>query len=1090
MAASLTGHVVVWEPTNRHVGSSLLVKKLEKDVSTSCTWMPPDCDSTILLGVVGFKSGDVCSFSYGCSDISSDASLNVLFRIHAHDFDICSLVPVQFFEDGICYLATSGRDSYVKVWSMTDAKCKYTNRFRFHQKGSGNPQESTVQCKAWISLAATGESSSSPPSTPRLLAFDPKGGFYTINSIEKPKLCESPSSSQHHSSVVFSLLAVPQSPKLFVSFGMDSQIIVWKCEHNDWHTLRPVASHVCMSSKISSISQGFGACSPLAVGLSEGCVLLLRNVAPPAPNSPISMTRLSPLPPSGNAIGITALAWHPDPQFENLLAIGSSKGHVDVVDVTRPQKRGRTFNLLEGCVYRVVWGPRLFNASKEEGEEIVTEDSSRLFVYAICKGSVFLLLSSNKPLVNLGSMFTTLLTHSSDVKLADIAFRQLGEESTYSWLIGLGSVNGAVNLFGLSRRKESIIPLSRVFIHKKCINSMAWSRHPDKYLLAVGSNHPFITIIDATDSAMQESPMETPTQLTNCLATLEGHGNRITGLDWSPHDHDLVLSGSFDCTATVWRVGLGTSAPIASYRNHFSRIFACAWSSNLPDFVFTGEEFGYLVGWHPSAQDAKAPPSSRKHRQPGPLIPTNELDEVQVVFDEKPQEPILTISEKQNRFDASSSKKLSLLPSLFTTPSATSCSIPVLTNAPPIRIQSRFSIVIDFVSFIKGISIPVDRIMPEFDLLHASSCGEGRRRLIQFVENEALRHFSATSSGANRQSRLDAYLSLLLWLGRADVVAESCVETQHMPFWLMWALELMLKGSTSRSNIGCLVEGDSVKTDIEADDFLQHKVLQLRDVCNEYNRAATLLVSAGRTAYAVRLLLSRGRAKEALLLFRLRLSPSANPTLLLDCLHLLAERLSHTGLPNSALAFLAAGQFDRAADSVRSAVSSSDPPLDHIVSLWTSSFILPDDELIDFKLAYYCVIYATNMTIEDERKQFLIQWKAVLREGSISEYLLNCAAFLLLTEWSGVVTLPKQQLAQIARDRQPSLDETFCVTNVVVDFGVACLTDASAPLEKSLETLREYHPTTHTTLLERLTLKKERSSIPFAFTKICTIIQK
>lgn len=178
----------------------------------------------------------------------------------------------------------------------------------------------------------------------------------------------------------------------------------------------------------------------------------------------------------------------------------------------------------------------------------------------------------------------------------------------------------------------------------------------------------------------------------------------------------------------------------------------------------------------------------------------------------------------QKRLESFVGKKPSLLPGLFTTSSVTDCSIPALDDSPPIRMQSRFSIVRDFVSYLKDPSlVPEERILPEFDLLHAGEALR-RRSLVRFTETEALKHLSASSSGPNRQSRLDAYFCLLLWLGRADLVAKKCVEVQHMPFWLMWALELMLKGSVFRTNAGCLVESGVTKTDNAPDDFLKHKV--------------------------------------------------------------------------------------------------------------------------------------------------------------------------------------------------------------------------------------------------------------------------
>ncbi|KAL5962250.1 Gem-associated protein 5 [Taenia solium] len=1049
--------------------------------------MLPDTDNKKLVGIIGYESGDICGYSYDHTDPANKNPLGVLFRKSAHRFDICSLAAISDFEDGCQFFASAGRDADVRLWSVADYQCKYSYHFRTYQKGSSNPQEPvTSQGKAWIPLAPIRVASHTAP---RFLAFDPKGNLHTFNCTDKPLLCDSPSPPCHNG-LVFSLLAIPNSPNLFISFGMDSQIIVWKNSHNDWLTLTPVANHVCLSSKINSLSQGPGFCSPLAIGLSDGNLLLLGNVQPPAPNTFTSMTRLSPLPPSGAAVGISALAWHPDAQFEYLLAIGSSKGHVDIVDVRKHQRRGRNFNQLEGCVYRVVWGPCLFRLSKTNDKESEnTGGEERLLVYAVANGSAFLLISLKKPLVDLGPRFTPLLTDPTDRKLADIAFRPLEKQKNaqFSWLIGLGSVNGAVNILGLLQNNGMVVPLSRVDIHKKCINSMVWSHHIDKYLLAVGSSESYITIIDATEQAENEDSGTQCVQFTSCFAVLQGHGTRISSLEWSPCDADLLLSGSYDCTATVWRVELGTSTAIANYRNHLSRVFACAWSPHDSDFVFTGEEYGYLVGWRPSAQGATAPPPHRKHRNPCSRIPSHPQIIVQEEVEESSQSiPDLVVPAPQRRLEPFVGKKPSLLPSFFVTSSVTDCSIPALEDSPPIRMQSRFSIVLDFVAYLKDPSlVPEERILPEFDLLHAGEALR-RRSLVRFTETEALKHLSASSSGPNRQSRLDAYFSLLLWLGRADLVAMKCVEVQHMPFWLMWALELMLKGSASRTNAGCLVESGVPQADNAPDDFLKHKIIQL-SASNEYTWASTLLVCAGQTTEAVRLLLQCGRAKEALLLFRLRLNPETNLDLQTRCLNLLAERLAHNGLPYSALAFLAAGQTDRAVTVVRSSAAASDPPLDHVVALWTASAILPDNLPMAFKLAYYCIIYAVNLSIEEERGRFLAQWRAALPTHGDVDYLLNCASFLLLSEWTGAVVLPGTELARVVGDRQPSLEEAECVANVVVEFAAACLTEDSMSLEKSLEFLKGAHPNAYNNLIERLCIKKNNSSIPPIFMRICQL---
>lgn len=706
-------------------------------------------------------------------------------------------------------------------------QCKYSHRFKVFQKSNNTGHElASGHGKAWIPLAPTGTDS------PRFLAFDSSGNLYAFNCIDRPQLCESSVSSLRHTSLVFSLLSIPNSPNLFISFGKDSQIIAWKKSYNDWNALTPIALVPCLPGKISCISQAPGLYSPLAVGLSDGSLLIMRNITPPEPNSFISVNRLLPLPPSGSAVGISALAWHPDALSENLLAIGSSKGHVDIVDVLKSQKRGRNFNHLGGCVYRVAWGPSLFELSKFDGDDRDLDVGSELLVYAVANGGIHLLISTKQPLTNLTSNFTSLLSNSDDHKLADITFRRMPDDETIShtWLVGVGSMNGAINVFGLSQISGiSLVPLCRIDIHKKCIVAMAWSHHTDKYWLAVGSGEAFITVIDITDqvaSAHPEGEVQ-PLQFTSCLATLQGHGTRISALDWSRTDPDSLLSGSYDCTATVWQVGLGSSTAIANYRNHLSRVHACAWSPDIPDFVLSGENFGYLIGWHPSAQSASAPPSSRKNRNPCTKIPTCANSE-QVKEESQPVEIESTSPAPPpppKRFEACAGKKPSLLPSLFATINVADISLPILTTSPPIKMESRFEIITDFLAYMRDpLSVENAKIMPEFDLL-CSGGVQRRRELVRFTESEALRHLASSASGQNRSARLDAYFSLLLWLGRGQVVAKKSAELQYTPFWLMWALEMMLKGYASRPVSSSLMESEVEPSgDTAPDDFLKHKV--------------------------------------------------------------------------------------------------------------------------------------------------------------------------------------------------------------------------------------------------------------------------
>lgn len=247
----------------------------------------------------------------------------------------------------------------------------------------------------------------------------------------------------------------------------------------------------------------------------------------------------------------------------------------------------------------------------------------------------------------------------------------------------------------------------------------------------------------------------------------------------------------------------------------------------------------------------------------------------------------------------------------------------------------------------------------------------------------------------------------------------------------------------------------------------------------------------------MKVLLQCGRAKEALLLFRLRLNPEANSELHSQCLALLAEKQLHTGLPNSALAFIAAGEINKAVSVIRGNSDANLPPLDRMVIYWTSLALLPSKSLFLIRLIQACVAYAANLIIDAERKRFIDQWRTALSPKPIADYLLSCASFLLLSDCREDIPTTESleaqadEIAQVVFDRQPSLDEAECLAGVVLDFGIATI-DAkyTANVEKSLELIKDNHPDLFNVLVSRLNSRKsETSPIPSAFEKICQLFE-
>ncbi|WAQ97878.1 GEMI5-like protein [Mya arenaria] len=95
--------------------------------------------------------------------------------------------------------------------------------------------------------------------------------------------------------------------------------------------------------------------------------------------------------------------------------------------------------------------------------------------------------------------------------------------------------------------------------HHKLVNVVAWHPHitmatpnnsPYKHYLAIASNESYISVVDLS-SLFDESGPSSRLHVTDCWRKLEGHSHRVTGLDWSPHTDEHLVSVSYDGKA-LW----------------------------------------------------------------------------------------------------------------------------------------------------------------------------------------------------------------------------------------------------------------------------------------------------------------------------------------------------------------------------------------------------------------------------------------------------------------------------------------------------------------------------------------------------------
>nr|CAH8819999.1 unnamed protein product [Trichobilharzia regenti] len=547
-------------------------------------------------------------------------------------------------------------------------------------------------------------------------------------------------------------------------------------------------------------------------------------------------------------------------------------------------------------VYRVAWGPLLFSdicrrkANKSEQntsenhsrsdnpsastthiiaqeDENSTEDNEALskfsfYVYSISKGKVYCHFGCSRPPIDVSTKFPPFPdTTDEDWKAlirSEISFRLVSKSElpgvdliadTFYCLVAVGYRSGEVDIYGFLRSKSlnceevvgqesrRLVFICRTVNHSKCVNCLTWSR--DHYWLAVGSNETFITVTDLKIQLinyLNQGECSKPIQLSTSLARLEGHYNRITCLDWSPHDPFLLLSASFDGTANVWRIHPENiekdNFSISNFRALRLRHFACLWSRQEPDLAFSGGESCHLFGWQPSEQLFSQPPHTRRYRPPTVKKLVNDQEapsngdilcyepvptETESLPDSKPlndkeseQKKVIKSNdilpngtshqEMSIPLQCNSSQKVNssgigdkmkrpaLFPNLFNFMN-TNCELD-LDNSPPIQLGSFLSQILNASNFVteqvndKQVQIDLLLLLPQ--------AGMTRACLLKYLNMEASAHLKSfhCQQKPNSLVHLDAYCIILLWMGHALTVPSIMSSENYMPFWLLYAVEL------------------------------------------------------------------------------------------------------------------------------------------------------------------------------------------------------------------------------------------------------------------------------------------------------------
>ncbi|KAH8864618.1 gem associated protein 5 [Schistosoma japonicum] len=973
------GLLIIWIIDCEKDKTHYLSKKYENDYVLVCSLEKPTFEHSILKVAVGYKKA---------------SNFSQVARFYAHERDVCHLVWKPNSEcENSAKLLTCGRDQMVKVWDVSTSECcfstKVPGQLRYHANDSDkrSDQKNSVNGAPWISACYTIKKNL----VVDILFSGLRGELFSWCCSDKP--INATPGNQGHYMLIFSMLYVPNSPGLVITVSQDRVLIVWELTEESLPSV--VLRLPTLSAGVFSLAQSSFSNSPLVAGLSDGSLLFWKVYSPNIysgniPDNQSKEKSFSISPRGFQSSPITALAWHPLPQYENILAYGTESGCVEIVDVNKLQKiqNQKSKPLLHAfgsTVYRVAWGPMLFAGSHHKKEQTPSENNLELdnsivlpnisiekdeksndisdtltkfpfYVYSVSKGKIYCHFGRSCPPSEVSMKFPSLPgTTDEDWKTlvrSDIAFRyasksnELSNDSVsgaFDCLIGIGYRSGQVDVYGLLSSKISdglskstrLTVICRVVNHSKCINCLSWSR--DYYWLAIASNESFITITDFRIHLINALNHEhfKPVQLSTCLARLEGHFNRVTCLDWSPHDSYLLLSSSFDGTANVWRVHPENierdNLSVSNFRVHRLRLFTCLWSRQEPDLAFSGGELCHLFGWQPSKQIHSHPPHSRRHRPPavkrlvndqeklrGCDILSNSLpsDEDSIInlkpFKEKvSNEEVLkndhefsgSIDKEQPLpFHCNSSRKINsagtaekrkrpaLFPNLFQLTSNKQCELN-LHHSPPFDLGTFLSQILSVSDFITervtDEKLPIDLLilLPEVSVT--------RTCLLKYLKMEASNHLKLFHFGQrpNTLVHLDAYCIVLLWMGCISNIPSIISTEGHLPFWLLYAIQL---AQSTFSYPKCYSNFTSSKQDSVSMviDLVGEKIKDMQTTSPDILVSATLLVCANRIQEAVELLLSYDRVKEALVLARIRLNPSESWKYTEKCVSRLIERSS------------------------------------------------------------------------------------------------------------------------------------------------------------------------------------------------------
>lgn len=482
-----------------------------------------------------------------------------------------------------CFLASGSRDQTVRIWSTARGKGVMTLKLPYLKK-RGSAVDPGVRERLWLNVhwpKGRGAQLISSCFSGELLLWD-----LLKTGKQKWTLFGSSSDAQSHNRIVFNTSSfVTPGQSLLLSTSMDREIKCWDMSSLELRWTLPALGGFVYCLSFSPLGSG-----TLALGVGDNMIRVWNTQS-----SNHYDTRSFW---QGIKSKVTALAWHP--QKEGALAFGTDDGKVGIYDVfsNKPPQISSSYH--KKTVYTLAWGPPVpplsFGSSK----------GTLAYSLYSCAGEGTILQHDPYQLSSEAFNIDKLIRTTNNIQ------HKLSPHTDLNWkpdgkVVAIGNEDGFIDVY----EAPSLKLVCSIQQHHKIINTLCWHHGlcPElSCLLASGSSNAIVYVHDLKQ--VLDSPSDSAVVITEPFRRLSGHTAKITGLSWSHHHDDRLVTVCYDGTAQVWDVL--QEAPVCNYRGHHGNLLCVDWSPVDPDVVWTGGKDFTVHEWRVSRQEFDKPPKGKK----------------------------------------------------------------------------------------------------------------------------------------------------------------------------------------------------------------------------------------------------------------------------------------------------------------------------------------------------------------------------------------------------------------------------------------------------------------------------------------------